>query len=244
MPIPPSDTAREILAAAATRGDRLAVPPSRLPRAAANAVARVLLREGWVEPVEAVAGCAWSPGPGETTGLRVTAAGMEAIGMSTAPAPTPADACTADPVAARQVGSSSARRPTRLHEAALAVLAAWADARAGHPDLAVTMGDLRLAVTSPKPRVRQADSGLGRPPRTNTKHAAVLALLRRPGGASGPQIVDATGWAPHTVRGFLAGLKKRGFTVETLEHVRPDPAAPRGAYSVYRVADDGGSAGQ
>jgi hypothetical protein len=39
-------------------------------------------------------------------------------------------------------------------------------------------------------------------------------------GASGPRIADATDWAPHTVRGFLAGLANKGITVEVLERVR------------------------
>jgi DNA-binding MarR family transcriptional regulator len=48
----------------------------------------------------------------------------------------------------------------------------------------------------------------------NTKQAQVLAMLRREGGASGPAIAEAMGWAPHTVRGFLAGLSKKGVTRE------------------------------
>jgi Protein of unknown function (DUF3489)/Homeodomain-like domain len=47
-----------------------------------------------------------------------------------------------------------------------------------------------------------------RPPR-ETKRAQVLAMLSRPEGASGPRIAEAMGWAPHTVRGLLAGLAKK-----------------------------------
>jgi hypothetical protein len=67
----------------------------------------------------------------------------------------------------------------------------------------------------------------------------VLALLRRPEGASGPDIVRATGWAPHTVRGFLAGLKTRGIEIVVHERVRQVGAGKdgaRGSYTVYRVA--------
>jgi hypothetical protein len=46
-------------------------------------------------------------------------------------------------------------------------------------------------------------------PREGTKQVRVLAMLRRPEGASGLQIAAAVGWAPHTVRGFLAGLAKK-----------------------------------
>lgn len=46
--------------------------------------------------------------------------------------------------------------------------------------------------------------------RANTKQAKVIELLRRPEGATIAQLVKATNWQPHTVRGALAGaLKKR-----------------------------------
>ena len=67
----------------------------------------------------------------------------------------------------------------------------------------------------------------------------MLALLRRPEGATGPDIIAATGWAPHTVRGFLAGLARKGVEVRVLERVRqvgPNKAGAKGSYSVYRVA--------
>jgi hypothetical protein len=64
----------------------------------------------------------------------------------------------------------------------------------------------------------------------------VLALLRRPEGATIAQLTKATGWQQHTVRGFFAGLKKRqGIAVEVLERVRqvgPDKAGAKGSYSV------------
>jgi len=55
----------------------------------------------------------------------------------------------------------------------------------------------------------------------------------------------ATGWAQHTVRGFLAGLKK-GHTVEVLERVRqvgPGAQGTKGSYSVYRIAAAAGEQG-
>ena len=38
-------------------------------------------------------------------------------------------------------------------------------------------------------------------------------MLRRNEAASGPQIAKTMGWASHTVRGFLAGLAKKGIQV-------------------------------
>ena len=47
------------------------------------------------------------------------------------------------------------------------------------------------------------------------------------------------GWAPHTVRGFLAGLPKKGIAVSVLERVRqigPKKAGAKGSYTVYHVS--------
>ena len=69
-----------------------------------------------------------------------------------------------------------------------------------------------------------------RQPRTGTKQETILALLRRPEGATIAQIVEATGgWMTHSVRGFLAGLKKKGVTVTS---EKPKGATER----LYRTA--------
>ena len=46
-------------------------------------------------------------------------------------------------------------------------------------------------------------------PRGGTKQEHVLAMLRRPDGATVAQIAKVMGWAQHMVRGFFARLKKR-----------------------------------
>ena len=55
----------------------------------------------------------------------------------------------------------------------------------------------------------------GIPIRTGTKLAAMVVALRRPQGATSLQLMLATGWQPHTVRGAISGMlrKKLGLKV-------------------------------
>lgn len=47
-----------------------------------------------------------------------------------------------------------------------------------------------------------------------TKKEQVLTLLRREGGATLEEVVQETGWLPHTARAVFTGLRKKGFSVE------------------------------
>lgn len=66
--------------------------------------------------------------------------------------------------------------------------------------------------------------------RENSKQALVIQLLRRPEGATIGQIVAATGWQAHTVRGTFAGTfkKKLGLNLTSEK--------PEEGDRVYRIA--------
>ena len=152
-------------------------------------------------------------------------------------APTPFQmAETVNPVAVRKA-DRPVGRTDNLRQAAQAVLAAW-DTNARHNEgvgnaMDGPLAALRGAFVSARPIGNDSCS------LKDTKQAQVIAMLGREGGASGPQIAEAMGWAAHTVRGFFAGLAKKGIAVEVLERVRqvgPNKAGAKGSYTVYHLA--------
>jgi len=56
-------------------------------------------------------------------------------------------------------------------------------------------------------------------PQDASKKAVVISLLRREGGATLADLMHATGWQAHSVRGFISGTlrKKLGLTVEHID---------------------------
>ena len=64
--------------------------------------------------------------------------------------------------------------------------------------------------------------------REGTKTAQLLVMLQRKSGATLSEIMDATGWQAHTVRGFMSGtMKGAGYEVESFK--------PEGGERTYRI---------
>ena len=76
-------------------------------------------------------------------------------------------------------------------------------------------------------------------PRTGTKQALLIELLKRPEGATVDQIAAVTGWQKHTIRGAISGAlkKKLGLNVEATRtrEVGPNKTGAKGSSTVYRI---------
>src|ERR1700730_10493709 len=61
------------------------------------------------------------------------------------------------------------------------------------------------------PRRRRPKKPASKPKADSTnKKAEVIAMMKRAKGATLPEIMKATGWQPHTVRGFVSILGSEG----------------------------------
>ena len=254
-----SDTARIVLTRAAEHPERLASFHKKLPAAARNKLIDSLLKQGLLEETAGAyraAPITEQDGGMLLSTLRITDAGFHAIGAeppateSPTGAPTAPHTASVDAVAqetaavanaldAAPVAPAQANGRATLRQAAQAVLAAWDDEANRETDIIAAMeGPIARLSAMLAGRTLPRAIGTPRAPRQGTKQETVLTMLRRTEGASGPQIAEATGWNSNTVRGFLAGLKKKGVTVEALERVRmvgPNKEGAKGSYTVYRI---------
>jgi hypothetical protein len=265
-----SDSQRVILSAAAQHEMGLARAPKSLPAAARNAVFRSLIKTNLLTEINAPrehVGLGWRQDEdGTWIVARITDEGLRAIGIDpnegdalagepdcsgiegsvpdTAPAGAD-DAAEGDAPADEAEPTQGAPKPApraSLRDTAAAVLAAWdaspAQDATDNP-ISRAIEALRTAVAG-KPLRAAREPGAPRKPREGTKQEQVLAMLRRPKGATVAQIAEATGWAQHTVRGFFAGLKKKGHAVEVRERIRqvgPNKTGAKGSFTVYALAE-------
>ena len=68
-------------------------------------------------------------------------------------------------------------------------------------------------------------------PANPTKTATILKMLRRPSGATTPQMQKATGWQAHSVRAALTGLRKKEHNIERGKDAK--------GVTRYRIAGEG-----
>lgn len=262
-----SPAATIVLTRAADRPDRRLEFHRKLPTGGRHKMIDALLREGLIAETQgdyrlgdgALLIESTATGLMLTT-LALTDAGFRAINMdppgSEAAADTSAtDSPTAPDTAAVQAealavadaleAAQGAPVPTpraSLRDAAATVLAAWMDEANRETDiiaaLETPMDALRAAMAT-RPGRPAREPGAPRMPREGTKQEAVLAMLRREEGATTAQIAEATGWASHTIRGFLSIQKKKGVKIDILDRVRmvgPNREGAKGSFTVYRVA--------
>ena len=76
-----------------------------------------------------------------------------------------------------------------------------------------------LPEPAPPPTARKPLRGV---PRQNSKKARVLEMLGRTEGATVKEIMSATAWQPHTVRGFLSGTVGRRLGLPVTSERRSD----------------------
>lgn len=89
----------------------------------------------------------------------------------------------------------------------------WRETGDGH-GVTLFATDAGLAVVGIEPEISAAPEPKTRTPREGTKQATLIAMLRAPDGATIEEIMAATGWQSHTVRGAMAGVLKKRLGLE------------------------------
>jgi hypothetical protein len=105
------------------------------------------------------------------------------------------------------------------HGATLIATEAGLAAIGVEPVVATVTTTLRKVKSSVAAQVPSDPSGTPGAPkapkiRAGTKQAQIIALLQRSQGASIAEIVDVTGWAPHSARGMISGALKKKLGLE------------------------------
>ena len=99
------------------------------------------------------------------------------------------------------------------------------------PLAASAVASVRKGRPNPEPVQMPDDTDTAKPVaiRAGTKQAQIIAMLQRPEGATVAEIVAATSWQGHTVRGAISGSlkKKLGLNINS--------AKEEGRGSVYRI---------
>lgn len=99
------------------------------------------------------------------------------------------------------------------HGTTLIATEAGLEAIGVEPVVASAVAGLRKSKSKSKPEPVQMpdDADTAKPVaiRAGTKQAQIIAMLQRPEGATVAEMVEATGWLAHTVRGSISGALKK-----------------------------------
>ena len=212
-----SDTQAVILSAAAQRDDGAVLPLPETLKIKGGAVDKVLgslKAKGLIDHLG-------TPRGDDPPPLRITRAGLEAIGVETED-DAPEGATPAD------TGATSA-------DAGVAAVDAAAPATGA--DGAATPARSKAKAKRPsRARPRRPSKPT---PRAGTKQAQMIELLKRPEGATVEQIAAATGWQHHTIRGAISGALKKKLGLTRRGHrtreVGPNKTGAKG--SSHRLPD-------
>jgi Protein of unknown function (DUF3489) len=191
-----NDTQAVILANASQSFDGNVLPlPGSLRGGAQAKVIGALLKRGLIEertidsiqPPDASPNRVWrQDDDGRSILLYITKAGLAAIGCE----PEEANAPDAAPDMATD-GATDGQNAGAARENAT-------------PAEVAPAGDREADAAEPEERKVRA----------GTKQAMLIEMLRSPDGATIEEIVAATGWQPHTVRGAMAGALKKKLGLE------------------------------
>jgi hypothetical protein len=99
----------------------------------------------------------------------------------------------------------------------------------------MTKASSKVAAKKKTARTKKAKTKVAttteRTPRTDSKQAKLIAMRKRPDGATIAEAIEALQWQAHTVRGAIAGALKKKFGLN-VESEKVDPERGR----VYRIA--------
>jgi DNA-binding MarR family transcriptional regulator len=213
-----------VLTAAARRPDRTALPlPTelRVRGGAKRALLASLLERGLVEehPADEQAAGWRRDGEGRQQALRLTAAGLAAVGGAGDP-DRPAAAQASDRADGPVPASQSAGASGADHRGS------FSQARNAAPTSTDASPPAAAASALAPPVWAAAAAAADRPA---GKLGRVLDAVAAEDGATLAELAALTGWQPHTTRAALTRLRQRGFTLLL------DPVDASGGRKAYRV---------